>query len=205
MLTVLRHFFVVFFIHLLPYVSPRTTPEPAGGANGTWHTYKGFLDAKRGSHISGIAELKKYFRRFGYLSEQSQNFSDDLFDNQLELAVSNYQLKHGLRVTGELDVDTVDQIRSPRCGVADNVQMMYGTRRYVYFTGQPRWARPTPMGLTYALSKSPEDMISYLSLQDVRDTFKRAFSRWSAVIPVSRFPACPGSFYFIFLCHKHQH
>lgn len=135
--------------------------------------------------MSGIPELKKYFRRFGYLSEQSQNFSDDLFDNQLELAVSNYQLKHGLRVTGELDVDTVDQIRSPRCGVPDNVQMMYGTRRYVYFTGQPRWARPTPMGLTYALSKSPEGMISYLSLQDLRDALKRAFSRWSAVIPVT--------------------
>ncbi|KAL0395218.1 UNVERIFIED_CONTAM: Metalloendoproteinase 4-MMP [Sesamum latifolium] len=39
------------------------------------------------------------------------------------------------------------------------------------------------MVLTYAFS--PEDMIDYVSQTEVRTAFRRAFSRWSAVIPVT--------------------
>lgn len=40
-----------------------------------------------------------------------------------------------------------------------------------------------PMTLTYAFS--PENIIHNLSLLDIRKAFKRAFSRWASVIPVS--------------------
>ncbi|PON61184.1 Peptidase M10A [Parasponia andersonii] len=154
----------------------------------TWQNMENyFLNARSGSHVTGILELKKYFSRFGYLrSKNATNFTDE-FDFALESAVARFQSNHGLSVTGKLDSETVSQIAVPRCGVPDttisSTFTLHGTKRYVYFPGKPRWTRRMPMTLTYAFS--PDYMIRYLSLSDVKAVFERAFSRWSSVIPVS--------------------
>lgn len=152
--------------------------------NATWQDFTRFLDAEKGSHVSGMSNLKKYLQRFGYLPVIPTNFTDK-FDNQLESAVILYQTKLGLPVTGKLDSDTISTIVSPRCGIADDhdAKPLHATRHYAYFYGKPRWDRTSPMTLSYAFS--PNAFIQYLSSGDVRTVFRRAFSRWSAVIPVN--------------------
>lgn len=184
-------FFIIFFLSLSrPCFPARIIPDQvtvitADAHNATWHDFARFLDACRGSHISGMSELKKYFHRFGYLSMAETNFTD-MFDTQFESAVLLYQNKLGLPVTGKLDSNTISTIMAPRCGVSDSahtVRPLHATRHYAYFYGKPRWARLSPMTLSYAFS--PNNMIGYLSLADIQTIFRRSFSRWSAVIPVN--------------------
>ncbi|XAR54944.1 Envelysin [Bertholletia excelsa] len=156
--------------------------------NGTWSEFARLVDAGKGSELAGIAALKEYFQRFGYINPNRTelNFTDT-FDENLESAVLEYQRKLGLAVTGKLDSGTVDQIMSPRCGIADSATRVPGpihvTRHYAYFYGQPRWVRPPPMTLTYTFS--PEHTVDYLPQSDIKAAFRRSFSRWSAVIPVN--------------------
>lgn len=151
--------------------------------NATWHDFSKFLHAERGSHVSGMSELKKYFHRFGYLTETTPNFTDT-FDSQFESALVHYQKRLGLPVTGKLDSDTISAIVAPRCGVSDTAtHRIHATRRYAYFNGKPRWTRGSPMTLTYAFS--PYNMIERVSVPEIRAVFQRAFARWASVIPVS--------------------
>lgn len=183
-------FFLLFF---LPSLFPaRTLPGdffPADlSPNATWNNFVNFIDAGKGANFSGMSELKKYFHRFGYLQIPDNlvdNFTD-VFDDNLEYAVVNYQKNLGLTVTGKLDAGTVTQIMSPRCGVSDATKTkdkIHVTKHYAYFYGEPRWRRSAYTTLTYAFSGN--HMIDYLSSSDVQDAFRRSFSRWSSVIPVN--------------------
>lgn len=191
----LSHF--IFFSFLLSLSRPcfparilpdKSTVVTVASHNATWHEFMKFLDAGKGSHVSGMSELKTYFNRFGYLpiSSNDTNFTDT-FDAQFESAVILYQKNLGLPLTGNLDTDTISSIMSPRCGMSDSVTNtshgFHTTRRYAYFSGEPRWVNSTPMTLTYAFS--PDDMIDYLSSSEIRMVFGRAFSRWASVIPVN--------------------
>lgn len=133
-----------------------------------------------------MSELKEYFNRFGYLPIPDANNFTDIFDKQFESAVIAYQTNLGLPVTGELDSDTISMIVSPRCGVSDTKThgtTFQATKHFSYFYGKPRWGRQAPVMLTYAFSQN--NMIDYISLKDIKTVFKRAFSRWAQVIPVS--------------------
>ncbi|KAL2548058.1 Matrixin family protein [Forsythia ovata] len=152
--------------------------------NYTWHSFIRFLDAGKGSHLTGMAELKKYFQRFGYLSIPGNNFTD-LFDEEFESALFKYQKNLGLSTTGKLDYDTMKVIMSPRCGVSDTTtsHSLHATKHYAYFYGEPRWGKSSPMILSYAFS--PANTIDYINLSEIKKVFHRAFSRWSSVIPVN--------------------
>ncbi|RAL44490.1 hypothetical protein DM860_011767 [Cuscuta australis] len=178
---------------------PATKITELTAEDSPWRGFLGFVDLGKGSRAAGVSELKKYFHRFGYLlpppppvvgkyyrrHNRHQNFTD-LFDDQLESAVLLYQKKLGLAVTGKLDYDTLHEIVQPRCGDGDA-----GMRRrprpagekYAYFNGRPRWRGAPPGELTYAFS--PENMVEYIPMAEVRAVFRNAFSRWSAVIPVN--------------------
>lgn len=185
-------FFLLLFLLSLSRPSfPTTTPAPPPDTStvitvdahiATWHDFAKFLDAGKGSHVSGMCELKRYFNRFGYLPIPDNNFTD-VFDTQFESAVVLYQKKLGLPVTGKLDSDTISAVMSPRCGMSDTSHALHKTRHFAYFYGKPRWFRSPPMMLTYAFSL--DDMIDYLSLWEIRTVFRRAFSRWESVIPVN--------------------
>ncbi|XP_061368291.1 metalloendoproteinase 4-MMP [Gastrolobium bilobum] len=186
-------FFSFFYVALFlwrPCFTARIVPESvtvitSETHNATWHDFSRFLHAERGSQVSGMSELKKYFNRFGYLSppETTPNFTDT-FDTQFESAVLHYQKRLGLPATGKLDSDTISTIVAPRCGVSDTAtHRIHATRHFAYFNGKPRWVRGSPMTLTYAFS--PYNMIDRLSLSEIRTVFERAFARWASVIPVS--------------------
>ncbi|KAK7309057.1 hypothetical protein RJT34_05486 [Clitoria ternatea] len=186
------NFNFLFMVLLLwrPCFSARIVPESvtvittsdSETHNATWHDFSKFLHAERGSHVSGMSELKKYFHRFGYLSDTTPNFTDT-FDSKFEHAVRLYQKRLGLPVTGKLDSDTISLIVAPRCGLGDGVHGIHATRHFAYFDGKPRWMRSSPMTLTYAFS--PYNMIERLSVAEIRTVFERAFARWASVIPVS--------------------
>ncbi|EOA16854.1 hypothetical protein CARUB_v10005079mg [Capsella rubella] len=159
-------------------------------SNNTWHDFSRLVDVQVGSHVSGVSELKRYLHRFGYVNddggdhESSGSFSD-VFDGRLESAISLYQENLGLPVTGRLDTSTVNLMSLPRCGVSDthmivNDEGIYTTAHYTYFNGKPKWNRDT---LTYAISKTHK--LDYLTSEDVKTVFRRAFSQWASVIPVS--------------------
>ncbi|XP_042484011.1 metalloendoproteinase 4-MMP-like [Macadamia integrifolia] len=158
-----------------------TTALTVKDIKATWHQFERFQNTAKGSHVSGLSELKKYFHGFGYLVVSDTNFTDT-FDDRFESAVIRYQSRLGLPVTGKLDSDTVSQIMSPRCGMSDT-HVLHTTRHFAYFPDEPRWTRRTPMRLSYAFS--PDNMFRNLSASDIRAVFERAFTRWSAVIPVS--------------------
>ncbi|KAF5945051.1 hypothetical protein HYC85_015279 [Camellia sinensis] len=180
-----------FFIIIPPRIParliPKFTTDPVTEIttkhhNHTWHEFKRLQDVQRGSHVTGMSELKKYFHNFGYLSVQEMNFTDT-FDPQFEHAVTQYQAKLGLPVSGKLDSETLNQIMLPRCGVPDTSPTFHEISHFAYFPGQPRWARTMPITLTYAFS--PENLIGSLSLPDIKEAFKRSFARWASVIPVN--------------------
>ncbi|CAA2973137.1 metalloendo ase 4-MMP [Olea europaea subsp. europaea] len=176
--------FVLFlsFSSLFPAIATRTPAVPLTEITVDIQNIR-FLDAGKGSHVTGMAELKKYFQRFGYLSIPENNFTN-LFDQEFESALLVFQKKLGLSTTGKLDYDTMKVISSPRCGVSDKTKAhsIHVTKHYAYFYGKPRWSKSSPMKLSYAFS--PYKIIDYVSLSDIKTVFRRAFSRWSSVIPV---------------------
>ncbi|CAL5429654.1 unnamed protein product [Camellia sinensis] len=186
-------FSLLFLLSLPPGFPARPIPDPVTELTATqydtWLNFTRFVDASKGCHVTGMSELKKYFQRFGYLDPIPETNFTDSFDDRFENAVLSYQKNLGLAVTGKLDSDTVTQIISPRCGISDDKsRALHVTRHYAYFEGKPRWVRPsTPMNLSYAFS--PDYTIDYLSQSDIDSVFQRAFSRWSAVIPVNFTPA----------------
>ncbi|MBA0773348.1 hypothetical protein Gotri_008628 [Gossypium trilobum] len=136
--------FFLFFFCFLPRLcfpteitSGQATVITTDDHNATWHNFTRFKDAEKGSHVSGIAELKKYFQRFGYLSipdNQNDNFTDVL-DAQFESAVVLYQQKFGLSITGKLDSETISTIMSSRCGVSDTDNYPLANIRIGFFKG----------------------------------------------------------------------
>ncbi|KAI8545422.1 hypothetical protein RHMOL_Rhmol07G0038100 [Rhododendron molle] len=186
---------ILFFFLILPPTTPARPPPTPGPSpspspvtvltvkndNHTRHEFDKFLDSRRGSHVSGIADLKKYFHRFGYLPTKYLNFTDT-FDTQFKRAITQYQAQLGLPVSGNLDAITLSHVTEPRCGVSDTDTSPF-MRHYAYFTGRPRWTRNIPMTLTYAFS--PQYSITVLNSSAIKTAFQRAFSRWSSVIPVN--------------------
>ncbi|KAK9275105.1 hypothetical protein L1049_022364 [Liquidambar formosana] len=180
--------FLLLLLLSRPCFPARPLPKPptvltVDGHNDTWGDFARFLDIGKGSHVSGMSELKQYFKKFGYLPVPNSNNFTDNFDDRFESAVIAYQTRLGLTVTGKLDSDTISTIMSPRCGVSDAAHTLHATRHFAYFYGKPRWAKPSPVTLTYAFS--PVNMIDYLSSSEIRTVFNRAFSRWASVIPVN--------------------
>jgi hypothetical protein len=164
------------------------TPVAVHGGE-PWGSFKQLVDARRGSRVAGLGELKRYLARFGYMSKSGheRDHPTDAFDEHLEAAVRRYQSTLSLPVTGQLDSATIDRIMAPRCGVGDgavSVSLSGGgaVNRFTFFKGQPRWTQPDPLVLTYAISETAT--VDYLPPTSVRAAFRRAFARWALVIPV---------------------
>lgn len=202
--------FMMSFLLLLAATVPSSTVSgfPFGlngtnfpfGLNGTnwgaWDPFQKLAGCHKGDNRTGIAGLKKYFHRFGYIADvPSSNFSDN-FDDVLEWALKTYQQNFNLNATGELDGTTLAQLVRPRCGNADIINgtnpmgsgkhntsgsSIHSVGRFSFFPGQPTWPA-WQRELTYAIvstSVQPGDS------QVLSTVFARAFARWSEVIPIN--------------------
>lgn len=194
---ILNHTHCFFFLLLFcfPSLAPaRPSPDttrktPTTSGKPTWHrlNFSHLTNYTKGSHVSGLSDLKRYLHHFGYLRTVSSDSFTDLFDAEMESSLMTYQTRLGLDVTGWLDQETISTLMAPRCGMTDHDHgqpkwFLHSTRHYAYFNGTPRWDRPDPTTLTYAIST--EHMIETLSRREVQAVFARAFARWAAVIPV---------------------
>ncbi|CAL4940581.1 unnamed protein product [Urochloa decumbens] len=190
----LRRPFPVACLHVAAD-APMTATEQRQDGAAAWRSFQQLLDARRGSHVAGLAELKRYLARFGYMPGGDAAGHDpptDAFDAHMEAAVRRYQSALSLPVTGQLDSATLDRIMAPRCGVGDNGHGVTASvslsatggavSRFTFFKGEPRWTQPDPLVLTYAIS--PTATVDYLPPETVRAVFRRAFARWAQVIPV---------------------
>ncbi|XP_078155776.1 metalloendoproteinase 1-MMP-like [Carex rostrata] len=182
-LLLIPHLLLVPIIFSCHVTLARHAPETTA-----WRSFSHLVDTERGSHVTGLSELKQYFARFGYLHMPDPKNLTDSFDDRFESAVNLYQNRLGLLVTGKLDAATLTQIMSPRCGISDFTSTpgkLHKVQHFAFFPGKPRWNSPGPFELTYAISRTAA--INYLSYDDVRAVFRRAFDRWAQVIPVRFF------------------
>ncbi|KAK9113898.1 hypothetical protein Syun_020695 [Stephania yunnanensis] len=167
--------------------------------NNQWQYYfKNLSGCGFGDEAQGLAKLKQYFHQFGYIDEGRHglinNFSD-VFDSPLQSALKTYQNNFNLPVSGALDAATLSQLLRPRCGVPDIINgsstmksgkptsanhssSLHSTAHFSFFPGEPRWP-PYKQHLTYAFF--PGNNLS----EPVKAVFRRAFSRWAAVTPLT--------------------
>ena len=178
-------YFVFFFFLLFVFSSFSLSAASSHSHPASWQAFLNLTDCRHGDAHPVLPELKKYLRRFGYLSADSSNFGTDTFGDDLEAALITYQQNFNLNVTGVLDRSTIAQLMKPRCGVPDIVNgstsmssgKFSGRGLYAYFNGEPKWPSDKRQ-LTYALTTTSAVPIDPSVLNSL---FSSAFSRWSAV------------------------
>ncbi|KAK4798099.1 hypothetical protein SAY86_030425 [Trapa natans] len=151
-------------------------------------------------HFGSLNEVRLYLERFGYKEKRLDNnlIQDTLTtESSLYAAISLYQQKNHLNVTGKLDPETVVRMMTPRCGMPDifpsgrkggsaaaGHQHHHGTSRhgkllhvvghYKLFDNMSPWTRSE---ITYNFTST----VLLVSLEDLRAICGRAFQRWAAV------------------------
>nr|KYP39815.1 Metalloendoproteinase 1 [Cajanus cajan] len=169
----------LFVVNPFLLVEPRASEDSPHPFTKTLHTLEG---VHKGQKMKGVAELKTYLRKFGYLKNDKNNSSNDHFDENVESALKNYQTYHNLRISGEVNAETIERMSLPRCGVPDiithgNPNGLVILANYSFFPGSPKWG-DSKRALTYAFVSSAG--VS-LSMDDVRLAVNRAFKSWSQV------------------------
>ncbi|MQM07764.1 hypothetical protein Taro_040607 [Colocasia esculenta] len=170
---------LLFLVPLLASAHPFGYHDE-GNPENPWDRFYNLSGCHRGDDRPGLADVKRYLHRFGYLPDLPSNFSGD-FDDALEAALLAYQRNFHLNASGALDSSTVDLMVQPRCGVADvevnGTATARGRGLYSYFSGRPTWPRSNNH-LTYTFTSTSGIAASSSA---IRAVFARAFSRWSAV------------------------
>ncbi|KAJ6831337.1 metalloendoproteinase 3-MMP-like [Iris pallida] len=173
---------------LLSWTAPSTSAFSLSDLSSTspWSAFLNLTGCHLGDRNPVLPTLKNYLHHFGYLPD-SVDLSDDSFDDILESALRTYQQNFALDATGHLDLRTIAQLASPRCGVPDIVNgttsmiagRIHGRGLYTYFQGEPTWPQ---RDLTYAFTDVSAVSIDRSVLGAV---FGRAFARWAAATPLT--------------------
>ncbi len=135
-----------------------------------------------------VVKAHAYFRQFGYFENEALRarfplwrpvvgqmpVDDSIFGEELVRAVSAYQARSALPVTGEIDEATRAMMNAPRCGVPDSSELDARDKFLQKFDWQ------TDRSLDYELSLDPaQDDYGDLSLSQVEAAIDSAFTRWS--------------------------
>lgn len=128
------------------------------------------LDNEEFSLESGL----KYLHQFGYdIPSLDGDTQPQLSQEKVEGAISDFQEFHGLDVTGSLDDETVELMKTPRCGVKDRQSASYK----VFGT---KWDKRS---LTYRVSKYSRSL--KLKNSDVDFAVDKAFGMWQEQADIS--------------------
>ncbi|XP_066475641.1 macrophage metalloelastase-like [Tiliqua scincoides] len=95
---------------------------------------------------------------------------DKVIKHTLEERIKAMQKFFHLKVTGKIDVETIEVMDQPRCGVPDVLE-------YSTFQGSPRWRKNL---LTYRINNYTPDM----SKDKVDRAIEKALQVWSDVTPL---------------------
>uniref|UniRef100_A0A8C5R691 Matrix metalloproteinase-9 n=1 Tax=Leptobrachium leishanense TaxID=445787 RepID=A0A8C5R691_9ANUR len=119
------------------------------------------------SNMSDVEMAEKYLHNFGYLALEQGSDSHV----SIRKALAHMQRKLGLHETGDLDQETMDAMRAPRCGVPD-------IGNFNTFEGELKWDHND---ITYRVQNYSPD----LDPEVIDDAFVRAFDVWSQVTPLT--------------------
>ncbi|WVZ14331.1 hypothetical protein V8G54_011897 [Vigna mungo] len=176
LLTFSISFFIFFVVKPFPIVESRTIEFSEHSFTKTLRNLRGI---KKGQRMRGMIELKSYLNKFGYLNNYSHT---NHFDQNVEVALKEYQVFHHLRATGHMDAETLRKMSLPRCGVPDvvtphdNLKGLTILANYSFFRGSPRWEE-SKRALTYRFVSST----NVLRMDLVRFAVNNAFQSWSRV------------------------
>ena len=114
-------------------------------------------------------EVLRYLTRFGYLRTPASPLSYLAREDGLAEAVTRMQRFGGVTETGEVDAETAELLRTPRCGLPD----LAAARRKRYALQGSRWKKRV---LSYTVGKYPTSLAKLEVDADVR----KAFNMWAA-------------------------
>ncbi|XP_053312480.1 matrilysin-like [Spea bombifrons] len=117
----------------------------------------------------------------GDISLPDQKFAEDylnkFYPSILKSGVKTFEEKikemqkfFRIKITGQLNTETMDMMKTPRCGMPDVAD-------YKFFPGTPKW---TKTSLTYRILNYTPD----LSKMVVNEAIRMAFNVWSNVTPL---------------------
>uniref|UniRef100_A0A673M7I3 Matrix metalloproteinase-16-like n=1 Tax=Sinocyclocheilus rhinocerous TaxID=307959 RepID=A0A673M7I3_9TELE len=128
-----------------------------------------------------------WLQRYGYLPLTDPRMSVLRSEQTMHSAIAAMQRLYGLNVTGELDKNTIDWMKKPRCGVPDQfggaLKFSVRKRRYA-LTGQ-KWQHKH---ITYSI----KNVTPKVGAEETHNAIRRAFDVWQNVTPL-RFEAVPYS------------
>ncbi|XP_016373600.1 matrix metalloproteinase-16-like [Sinocyclocheilus rhinocerous] len=131
--------------------------------------------------------VEAWLQRYGYLPLTDPRMSVLRSEQTMHSAIAAMQRLYGLNVTGELDKNTIDWMKKPRCGVPDQfggaLKFSVRKRRYA-LTGQ-KWQHKH---ITYSI----KNVTPKVGAEETHNAIRRAFDVWQNVTPL-RFEAVPYS------------
>ena len=125
-------------------------------------------EARYGDTGKEIEMLQMFLARIGFIdwSANAPAVKKGIFDNATQKGLEALQKLYKIEITGELDHATLSFVNMPRCGVSDS-SLIRGKANF-----HSRWIKSN---LSYSFFNFTND----LSVEDIRDAIKQAFSIWS--------------------------
>ncbi|XP_025933679.1 stromelysin-1-like [Apteryx rowi] len=117
-----------------------------------------------------IQFAQKYLENFYDFKEEKSALFKSKNLNLMSEKIREMQSFFGLEVTGELNSQTLDMMKQPRCGIPD-------VRSYSTFPLNPKWKKED---VTYRILNYTPDMLQ----DDVEEAIAKAFQLWSSVTPL---------------------
>ncbi|XP_022055371.1 matrix metalloproteinase-20 [Acanthochromis polyacanthus] len=109
----------------------------------------------------------------------------------MEEKIREMQHFFGLRETGNLDSNTLDVMKEPRCGVPD-------VDNFSFYPSKPKWKKHT---ITYTITKYTPDM----KREDVEKSFRFALKMWSDAAPLKFIKVNHGKADIVFSFARRTH
>ncbi|XP_017273077.1 matrix metalloproteinase-9 [Kryptolebias marmoratus] len=120
-------------------------------------------------NMTDVELAESYLKKFGYINTVQRSGFQSM--TSTDKALKRMQRQLGLEETGQLDKQTLDAMKQPRCGVPD-------VANYKTFDGDLKWDH---QDVTYRILNYSPDMESSL----IDDAFARAFKVWRDVTPLT--------------------
>ncbi|XP_074072665.1 stromelysin-1-like [Macrotis lagotis] len=115
--------------------------------------------------------IQKYLEDFYHLEKDVKQFVRRKDSSPVVAKIQEMQSFLGLKVTGNLDDDTMEMMKKPRCGFPD-------ASSFGFFPYKPKWRKNE---VTYRIVNYTDDM----KKSDVDVAIERALKVWSDVIPLT--------------------
>ncbi|XP_039351652.1 stromelysin-1-like [Mauremys reevesii] len=113
---------------------------------------------------------EKYLEKYYKLKTEAEPIFKTKNSKPITDKIREMQEFFGLKVTGELDSNTLEVMKQPRCGIPD-------VGEFRTFPGSPRW---TKTDLKYRILNYTPDM----EPADVDEAIEKAWNVWSSVTPL---------------------